>query len=78
MRRPVGFGLVTVVGQEEGTGSHPVILRPVDWHGAPFARLQALPKDAKPVTRWQDPDEAWTDVARGIRRTVEMLAGRAV
>ena len=25
----------------------PTILRPCDWHGAPFAKLQALPKDAK-------------------------------
>ena len=51
----------------------PVILRPCDWHGAPFAKLQALPKDAKPVTSWANRDEAWTDVARGIRRAVEAM-----
>jgi len=28
----------------------PVILRPVDWQRAPFGKLQALPKDARPVT----------------------------
>ena len=49
----------------------PVIIRSVDWSSAPFAALQALPKDAKPVTRWDDPDEAWTDVARGLRRAAE-------
>src|SRR5713226_3133531 len=27
----------------------PIILRPVDWSDAPFSRLQALPKDGKPV-----------------------------
>src|SRR5688572_1026460 len=27
----------------------PIILRPVDWKGAPFAKLQALPTDAKPA-----------------------------
>ncbi|MEH1888263.1 MAG: toll/interleukin-1 receptor domain-containing protein [Nostoc sp.] len=27
----------------------PVILRSVDWSGAPFAKLQALPKNAEPV-----------------------------
>src|SRR6185436_6857605 len=32
----------------------PIILRPVDWSGAPFAKLQALPKDAKPVTKWKN------------------------
>ena len=30
----------------------PVILREVDWKGAPFGQLQALPKDAVPVTKW--------------------------
>lgn len=51
----------------------PVILRAVDWHGAPFSKLQALPKDAKPVTLWPDKDEAWTDVAKGIRKAAEEL-----
>ncbi|WP_437948078.1 PQQ-binding-like beta-propeller repeat protein [Sorangium sp. So ce296] len=55
----------------------PVILRKADWHSAPFARLQALPKDGRPVTLWQDRDEAWTDVALGIRRAIEALRGRA-
>ena len=48
----------------------PVMLRPVDWEGAPFAKLQGLPKDMRPVTRWPDRDEAFTDVAKGIRRAV--------
>ncbi|WP_437803258.1 pentapeptide repeat-containing protein [Sorangium sp. So ce693] len=51
----------------------PVLLRQTDWHGAPFARLQALPADGKPVTSWQNQDEAWTEVAKGIRRAVEAL-----
>jgi hypothetical protein len=54
----------------------PVVLRPCDWSGAPFARLQALPKDAKPVTRWENRDDAWADVARGIRRATEALQQR--
>ena len=54
----------------------PVILRSVDWRGAPFAKLQALPKDGKPVTSWSDEDEAFTDVARGIRAAVEDLRPR--
>jgi TIR domain len=49
----------------------PVIIRAVNWTSAPFATLQALPKDAKPVARWEDPDEAWTDIARGLRRAAE-------
>ncbi|WP_437962115.1 toll/interleukin-1 receptor domain-containing protein [Sorangium sp. So ce119] len=55
----------------------PVVLRKSDWHSAPFARLQALPKEARPVTLWRDRDEAWTDVALGIRRAVEALRARS-
>src|SRR5947209_7388719 len=28
----------------------PIVVRPVDWRGAPFAHLQALPTDAKPLS----------------------------
>ena len=48
----------------------PVILRPVDWDGLPFSKLQALPKDGKPITTWSDRDEAFLNVARGIHSTV--------
>jgi len=51
----------------------PVILRACSWLTAPFGKLQGLPKDARPVTTWPDRDEAWNDVANGIRRTVEDL-----
>lgn len=49
----------------------PIILRNCDWHSAPFSKLQALPKDAKPITSWTDQDSAWTDVAKGIRKAIE-------
>jgi len=52
----------------------PIILKPVDWSDAPFAKLQALPKNAKAVTTWQDKDEAFLNVAQGIRRVVEEMA----
>lgn len=52
----------------------PVIVRKCDWESAAFARLQAVPQDGKPVTAWADADDAWTDVARGIRRAAKSLA----
>ncbi|NJR76450.1 MAG: toll/interleukin-1 receptor domain-containing protein [Scytonema sp. CRU_2_7] len=52
----------------------PIILKPVDWSNAPFAKLQALPKNVKPVTTWQDKDEAFLNVVQGIRRVVEEMA----
>jgi len=56
----------------------PVILRPVNWQnvssgGIKLSDLQALPKEAKPVTRWTNRDEAWEDVAKGIERVVSEL-----
>ena len=55
----------------------PVILRPCDWTSAPFAKLQALPKDAKPVTKWRNRDEAFLDVADGIRKVAEEFSKTA-
>ncbi len=49
----------------------PVILRPCDWHTAPFSKLQALPRNAKPITTWSNRDDAFLDVAKGIRKVVE-------
>ncbi len=51
----------------------PIILRACDWQRSPFSKLQALPKDAKPVTSWIDRDSAFLDVALGIRKAVESL-----
>ncbi len=48
----------------------PVILKPCNWDGTPFGKLQALPKDGKPVTRWANRDEAFTDIVLGIKATV--------
>ena len=54
----------------------PVLLRAVDIEDAPFAHLQGLPTDLRPVTSWPNRDEAWTDVAKGIRRAVEVIRQR--
>ena len=51
----------------------PVILRTCDWGDMPYAKLQALPTGAKPISSFADKDEAYTDVARGIRKVVDHL-----
>lgn len=52
----------------------PIIVSPCMWKLVPiFNNLQCLPEDAKPITTWQDKDEAWTDVAEGILKTVEHI-----
>jgi TIR domain len=52
----------------------PIILRPCDWQGSPFSKLQVLPKEGKPVTLWVDRDSAFLDVVQGIRRSVDSIA----
>ena len=51
----------------------PIILRPCDWETAPFGKLQALPKDGKPVTTWSNRDQAFTDIAKGLRKVIATL-----
>jgi len=51
----------------------PVLLRPVDWVGAPFFRLQGLPIDLRPVTTWTNRDEAFMNIAHGIRKAIERM-----
>ncbi|HTK11445.1 MAG TPA: protein kinase [Ktedonobacteraceae bacterium] len=49
----------------------PVLLRPVLFTEAPFARLQMLPANQKPVTTWRDRDSAFVEIALGIERTLQ-------
>ena len=49
-----------------------VMLRPVDgWESSPFGKFQVLPQNGRPITRWSNADEAYRDVAVGIRRLLE-------
>jgi hypothetical protein len=52
----------------------PIILRPCNWMDAPFGKLQALPKDAKPVTTWPNRELAFTNIVEGIKKVVRELA----
>lgn len=36
----------------------PVLARPCLWNETPFSKIQALPKDAKPISIWDSQDEA--------------------
>ena len=65
-------GLTTVV---------PIIVRAVDTsppeeHILPFLKLQSLPTNMRPVTSWPNRDEAWTDVAKGLRQIIKTIHER--
>lgn len=49
----------------------PIILRPCEWPVTRFGKLQALPRDGKPVCNYPTQDHAFSEVVRGIRRVVE-------
>lgn len=49
----------------------PVMLRPCDVKGAPFAKLKMVPTDARAVTKWANQDEAFLDVVQHLRRLLE-------
>lgn len=54
----------------------PILLRPVDWRGTPFDRLQMLPQDTRPVTSWPNPEEAFVNISQGIQAAAERLLER--
>lgn len=49
----------------------PVIVRPCNWSLEAYARFQALPANAKPISSWDDPDEAFLDVVQGLAKMLE-------
>jgi hypothetical protein len=49
----------------------PILLRPVDWQATPFAKIKPLPNNGKPISLWSDKEEAFAEVAMGIRSIVE-------
>ena len=57
----------------------PVIVRPVDWKRLPLGSgssqtslglLNALPKDGQPITLWPNEDQAYENVATGLRAVI--------
>jgi internalin A len=62
---------------EGATRVIPIIIRDCNWRSAPFAELQALPTDARPVPTWGPDkyarDSAWKNVADGIEKVLREL-----
>ena len=50
----------------------PIIVRPCDWRHSPFADLQCLPSNAKPITIWDNRDEAFASIAQELRRVIAL------
>ncbi len=57
--------------EEEGVRILPVFVKSVDLENMPFGKFQGLPMDRRPISTWADADEAWLQVAKGVRTVVE-------
>ena len=57
----------------------PIILRDCDWMIPQLKRFKALPKDGKPILspHWHDADAGFADVAKSLRKLLEMPARKA-
>jgi hypothetical protein len=56
----------------------PVILRPCDWHNAPFGKLLACPTDGKPVIKFPTLDEAFLEVTNAIKKIAERTSNNSI
>ena len=50
----------------------PIIVEPCDWLSSPLRELKALPLDGKPISEWTNPNNAYLDVVRELRRILEI------
>jgi tetratricopeptide (TPR) repeat protein len=66
---------------EEAIGMHekskilviPIILRPVAWKMSSIGKLKPLPLNEKPITRWQNKDEAFREIVSEIGKIIDGL-----
>ena len=51
----------------------PIILSSCDWRNSPFGNLLAVPKDGKPISSWNDLNDALFDSVEQLKRVIEEL-----
>lgn len=52
----------------------PILLRPVEWKGTPFAHLHPLPRNAKPITLWRNRDQALANITSELRDVLQQFS----
>lgn len=56
----------------------PIIIRPCEWGNAPFSKIQLLPKDGHPVSKWDDRDDAWLATVRQLRLVADEIGEKNI
>ena len=59
--------------EEKGVEVVPIILRACSWKETEIKNLLALPRDGKPITKWENGDEAWEDVCNQLKVVIEKV-----
>lgn len=54
----------------------PILLEDCVWEFYPYKDLQALPKDALPITQWTRPDSAYKDIQVKVQDTLEAIKNK--
>jgi tetratricopeptide (TPR) repeat protein len=54
----------------------PILLRSTDIHGVPFALLQFLPGDGKPIAGRRNKDDAFAKIAEALRNVITEIDGK--
>lgn len=49
----------------------PIILRPCLWTATPLKNIQALPKDGKAISTYDNKDNAYLEIVQGIQKAIE-------
>ena len=70
--------LASAMKRHEEGAAHvvPIVLRKCEWSSLPYAKLQALPRNATPVTEYASRDEAFTEIAVGIEKLVDFIRAK--
>lgn len=56
----------------------PVILHPCDWHDLPIGKLNAVPKDGRPISKFPNLHDAFLDVTLAIKAVAKSLGSGEV
>jgi hypothetical protein len=64
--------LASAMQRHEAGTAHvvPIILRNCNWSSLPYAKLQALPRNARPVKEYANRDDAFTEIVTEIENLV--------
>ena len=55
----------------------PIILEHCDWMQHQLSDFEVLPLKGKPISKWEDPSEAWQNVVDGIREAINNMQVQA-